>query len=78
MTYKGDQDELLHGLPVVLCNILEMADVETPNNRATSTRDLPDSFTDRSAMSERGRRWAKAARGSTRTLKQTNLQWRHQ
>jgi len=23
----------------VLCNILEMADVETPNNRATSAKD---------------------------------------
>jgi hypothetical protein len=26
------------------CNILEMADVETPNNRATPANDISDSF----------------------------------
>ncbi len=30
---------------LLLCNILEMADVETPNNRATSANDIPNSFT---------------------------------
>ena len=29
----------------ILCNILEMADVETPNNRATSANDIPDFLT---------------------------------
>ena len=32
-----------------------MADVETPNNRATPANDTPDSFTNRSAISERTR-----------------------
>ena len=39
----------------ILCRILEMADVETPNSRATSANDIPDSFTNRSAVSERTR-----------------------
>jgi hypothetical protein len=30
-----------------------MAEVETRNNRATSANDIPNSFTDRSAISER-------------------------
>jgi hypothetical protein len=38
-----------------LCKILEMADVETPNNRAASAKDIPDSLTNRSAISERTR-----------------------
>jgi hypothetical protein len=38
---------------VVLCNILEMADVETPNNPATSANDTPNSFANRSAIFER-------------------------
>jgi hypothetical protein len=36
----------------ILCKILEMSDVETPNNRATSANDIPNSFTNRSAVSE--------------------------
>jgi hypothetical protein len=36
----------------LLCNILEMADVETLNNRATSGNDIPNSFINRSATSE--------------------------
>ena len=32
-----------------------MADVETPNNRATSANDIPNSFTNRSAISARTR-----------------------
>jgi hypothetical protein len=36
----------------ILCNILEMADVETLNNRATSGNDIPNSFINRSATSE--------------------------
>ena len=33
-------------LPWLLpCKILEMADVEMPNNRATSVKDIPYSFT---------------------------------
>jgi hypothetical protein len=39
----------------ILCKILEMADVETPNNRATSANDIPNSLTNRSAVSERTR-----------------------
>ena len=38
---------------VVLCNILEMADVETPNDRATPAKDIPNSLINRSAISER-------------------------
>jgi hypothetical protein len=37
----------------ILCEILEIADVETPNNRASSANDIPDSLTNRSAVSER-------------------------
>ena len=40
---------------IILCNILEMADVETPNNRATPARPISNSFTNRSAVSERTR-----------------------
>jgi hypothetical protein len=41
--------ELKYFLPwLLLCKILEMADVETPNNRATSANDIPNSFTNRS------------------------------
>jgi hypothetical protein len=40
---------------VILCNILEMADVETPNNHATSANDIPNFFINRSAISERTR-----------------------
>jgi len=39
----------------ILCKILEMADVGTPNNRATPAKDIPNSFTNRSAISERTR-----------------------
>jgi hypothetical protein len=34
----------------VLWSILEMADLETPNNRATSATGIPNSFTNRSAL----------------------------
>ena len=40
---------------VILYKILEMADVGTPNNRATPAKDIPNSFTNRSAISERTR-----------------------
>ena len=39
----------------VLCKILEMADVETLNNRATSGNDIPNSFINRLATSARTR-----------------------
>jgi len=39
----------------VLRKILKMADVETPNNRATSAKDFPNSFINRSGISERTR-----------------------
>jgi hypothetical protein len=35
----------------ILCNVLEMADVETPNNRATPANDIPNSFTNRPVIS---------------------------
>jgi hypothetical protein len=39
--------ELNYSLPscAILCKILEMADVETPNNRATSGKEIPSSST---------------------------------
>jgi hypothetical protein len=39
----------------ILRKIPEVADVETPNNRATSTNDIPKSFINRSVISERTR-----------------------
>ena len=39
----------------ILCKILEMAAVETPNSRATCANDIPNSFTNRSPISERTR-----------------------
>ena len=33
----------------ILCKILESADVETPNNRATAANDFSNSFINRSA-----------------------------
>jgi hypothetical protein len=39
----------------ILCKILEMAEVEIPNNRTASAKDIPNSFTNRSAISERTR-----------------------
>ena len=36
----------------LLCKILGMADVETPNNRATFGNDIPNSFINRLATSE--------------------------
>jgi hypothetical protein len=39
----------------ILCKILEMTDVETPNNRATSAKDIPNPFINRSSISERPR-----------------------
>ena len=39
----------------LLCKILEMADVETLNNRATPAKNIPNSLINRSAVSERTR-----------------------
>jgi hypothetical protein len=41
---------------LLLCNILEMADMDTPNNRATSANDILISFIVRSIIYERTRR----------------------
>ena len=49
----GFNQSLLHWL--LLCSILEMADAETPNNYATPANDIPNSFINRSAVSERTR-----------------------
>jgi hypothetical protein len=49
--------ELNYSMPpwAIPFRIFEMADVGTPNNRATSAKDIPNSFTNRSAISERTR-----------------------
>jgi len=39
----------------ILCNILQLADVQAPNNRAASAKDIPHSLTNRSAISARTR-----------------------
>jgi hypothetical protein len=39
---------------IALCNILKMADVKIPNNRAIPAKDIPFSFINRSAISDHG------------------------
>lgn len=45
----------------IVCNILEMAEMETPNNRVTFAKDIPNSFTNRSPISEEAGRFEQLA-----------------